>query len=507
LKLARLCRWIWWKIAINLTILLLVPINSPASTPEDINALYLPSHCFTERKIDEFVHYAKLAGINAAVLHVKDPHGRIRWVSGNEQAAEIGAVASNGLVERTLRQLRAQNFWTIAKLDVFVDHQLVTKRPDMGIIDIQSGDPWSDKKGLYWANPYNQQVWEYNIALCKELVRLGFDEIQFDYIRFPSDGNLSAIEYPLNTGKYNKTECIAKFLELAHAKLKPMGVTISVDVFGMVAWKTQDFGVGQLVETIAPHVDVICPMLYPSHFPPGFLGKKKPGEYPLEIMELSMRQMITRTDKIIRPWVQGFWYSPGDINAQLDGLVAAKTTGWSVWNPSGRYSTTYKALAVRLNQTFPSPQFYPAVAEIIDNDERIIPGNHRVVNFTNYKQGYSIVSLEQPKKGVKSVYSTLIQVLETLDEGIMDQILTTRAIPFSRITCRYNKKMRLADLLCSDLQIDPRRLRPKAIYIDWGKGCRFTARIPENRLINYRIAAEATFEKDQDVYAILSKHL
>jgi hypothetical protein len=274
-----------------------------------------------------------------------------------------------------------------------------------------------------------------------------------------------------------------------------------------VAWKTVDFGVGQLIETIAPHVDVICPMLYPSHFPSGFLGKKNPGEYPQEIMELSLKRMKGRTDKIIRPWVQGFWYEPGDINAQLDGLSVAGKTGWSVWNASGNYSTTYKALAIRLNQTFPAPQFYPSISEIIHNDERIIPGNHRVVNFTNYKQGYSIVSLEESKNGSKSAYSTLIKVLDTLDEGIMDRILATRGIPFSRLTSKYNKKVRLADLLCKDLQIDPRRFRPKAIYVDWQNGCRFTGTIPEDRLINYRIAAEVTFAKDLDVYAILSKQL
>jgi hypothetical protein len=305
----------------------------------------------------------------------------------------------------------------------------------------------------------------------------------------------------------NKTQCIGKFLESAHAKLKPMGATISVDLFGMVAWKTADFGVGQVIETIAPYVDVICPMLYPSHFPSGFLGKKKPGEHPQEIMELSMLRMKSRTGKIIRPWVQGFWYNPGDINAQLDGISESGTSGWSVWNPSGNYSTTYRALAARLNQTFPAPQFYPPVTQIIQNDERVIPGNHRVVNFTNYKQGYSIVSLEESKNGRKSAYSTLIQVMETLDEGIMDQILATREIPVSRLTCKYNKKVRLAELLCMDLQIDPRRLRPQTIYIDWQNGCRFSQTIPEDRLINYRIAGEAVFARDQDIYAILSKHL
>jgi hypothetical protein len=141
------------------------------------------------------------------------------------------------------------------------------------------------------------------------------------------------------------------------------------------------------------------------------------------------------------------------------------------------------------------------------NDERIIPGNQRVVNYTNYKQGYSIVSLERSKNGSKGAYSTLIKVLETLDEGIMDRVLATRKIPFSRLTCKYNKKVRLAELLCKDLQIDPRRLRPKAIYIDWQNGCRFSGTIPADRLVNYRIAGEVIFAKDRDIYAILSKHL
>jgi hypothetical protein len=507
LKSARLCKWIRWNIAITLTVTLLVPFYSQASIPDNINALYLPSHCFTDRKINEFVHYAKLAGINAAVLHVKDPHGRLRWQSANPQAQKIRAVASTGRVEPTLRQLKAQGFWTIAKLDVFADHQLVSKRPEMGIIDRQSGNPWLDQNGLYWANPYNPKVWRYNIALCWELVKLGFDEIQFDYIRFPSDGDLAAIEYPHKAEGLAKTECISRFLESARIKLKPTGVVISIDVFGMVAWKTVDFGVGQQIESIAPHVDVICPMLYPSHFPTGFLGKKRPGEYPLEIMASSMQRMNSRTGKTIRPWVQGFWYKPGDINAQLDGIMTAGSSGWSVWNPSGNYSTTYKALAARMNQTFPAPQFYPSVVEIAQNDDRIIPGDRRIVNFTNYNQGYSIVSLDQTETGKKGDYSTLIQVLETIDEGIMDKILTQRAIPFSRLTSKYSKKLRLAGLICKDLRLDPRRLQPKAIYIDWRNGCQFTRTIPDSRLIHYRIAAESVFSKDQDVYAILSKQL
>jgi len=478
-----------------LTGYIFIPSDTCAELPENIKAIYLPSHCFTDRKISEFTHYARLAGLNAIVLHVKDPYGLIRWKSNNQLAKEMGAIASNGLVEHALRRLKEQGFWCIAKLDVFVDHRLVYNHPFMGILDIRTGGPWNDKNGLYWANPFNRKVWEYNIALCQELVDLGFDEIQFDYIRFPSDGDLSVTNYPLKPDNLTRTECIGKFLETAYKKLKPTGISISVDLFGLVAWKTEDFGVGQKIEAIAPNADVICPMFYPSHFPKGFLGQQNPGRIPLEIMKLSAKRMQKRTSKQIRPWIQGFWYTPEDINAQIDGLSQAHTNSWSVWNPSGNYSATYAAIATRLNQVFPEPQFYPSVTEICQNDERVIPGKSRIVNLTNYKQGYTIISLEESAKGVGKSYSTLIQVFGTLDEGIMDRILTAREIPLSRLTGKYTKKLRLTDLLRRDLQINPRVLRPRPIYIDWQNGCVFSHVIPREHLSNYRIAGEAAFRK------------
>jgi hypothetical protein len=501
LKPIHICKKILWHLFIGVVIINTMSSLSFARLPKKVNALYLPAHSFSARKINEFIHYAELAGINAAVLHVKDPHGWIRWKSENATAVEIGAVAATGRVEPVLKRLKAEGFWTIAKLDLFVDHRLVTRHPEMGITDTATGGPWVDKNGLGWANPYHQAVWEYNIDLAQELVVLGFDEIQFDYIRFPSDGNLASIHYPHKPEHLDRPRCIGMFLESAYARLHPLGVTISVDLFGLVAWKTEDFGIGQVIESIAPHVDVICPMLYPSHFPPGFLGRQTPGDYPLEIMEMSLKRLRKRTDKSIRPWIQGFWYSTRKINAQINGLANAQTTDWSVWNPGGNYATTYAALARRLNQTFPEPQFYPSLAEIASRDQRIIPGNSRVVNLTDYKNGYSIISLEKPGTHKTPAYATLIQVLETLDEGIMDHILTIRRIPFSRRTARYSKKLWLADLFCRDLQTEPRLLRPRPVYIDWSNDCRFTLAIPRERLSSYRAAGEAVFTADRDILA------
>lgn len=472
-----------------------------AALPEKVNAIYLPPYSLTERKITEFFHYASLTGLNAVVMHVKDPHGRIHWKSKNKRARAMGAVAANGSVETALKRLKDQGFWCIAKLDLFADHRLVYHNPYMGILDVRTGGPWNDKNGLYWANPYNPQVWQYNIALCRELIDLGFDEIQFDYIRFPSDGDLSVINYPLRPKNLTRTACIGQFLETAYRELKPTGVTISVDLFGLVAWKTKDFGVGQNIEAMAPYVDVICPMLYPSHFPAGFLGMQDPSESPHEIMELSTKRLQKRTGKKIRPWIQGFWYKPEEVNAQIDGLCQARSYSWSVWNPSGNYSATYAALAIQTNQKFPEPQFYPSVADLGDRVERVVPGKSRIVNFTSYKKGYTIITLEKYRRGAGKSYSNLNQVLGTLEEGIMDRILAARKIPFSRFTPKYRKKSQLVALLCADMQIDPRVLRPGPIYIDWQNDCKFTPDIPPDRLSSYRTAGEAAFVKGRDVYA------
>jgi len=490
-------------VVVFLTGSFLMPAIGLAAMPEKVNAIYLPPHCFTARKVTEIAHYAELTDLNAVVLHVKDPYGNIRWNSKNQLAQKMGAVASAGRVERTLQRLKKMGLWCIAKLDVFADHRLVYHNPDLGILDIRTGWPWNEKNGLYWADPYDNRVWEYNIALSQELVDLGFDEIQFDYIRFPSDGDLTVTNYPDKTDDVSRVECIGNFLATAYQKLKPTGTTLSVDVFGFVAWRTEDFGVGQSIEAMAPHVDVFCPMLYPSHFPKGFLGYEDSSEKPLEIMELSTKRMQKRTTKRIRPWIQGFWYTPDEINAQIDGLDRAQVRSWSVWNPSGNYSKTYDAIEARLNRQFPAPRFYPSVTEIAQNKERAIPGKSKIVNFTNYKQGYTIISLEKFAKGAGKSYSTLNKVLGTLDEGIMDRILTARQIPFSWYTTNYQKKRRLVKLICKDLQVDPRALSPKPIYIDWQNGCMFTRAVPKERLKNYRFVDEAAFRNKDDIYANL----
>ncbi|MCB2146669.1 MAG: putative glycoside hydrolase [Deltaproteobacteria bacterium] len=460
---------------------------SLAETSKDcFNAVYIPPHKITQRTFDEIVHYAALTPVNAVVLHVKSPKGKLLWPSENTMAVQLGVGANHSGLEKHVARLKKDNIRTIAKLDVFADHQLASAMPELSVMDSASGTPWTDANGLHWANPSDSRVWDYNIALSKELARMGFDEIQFDYVRFPSDGNLSIISYPNTLPGFSKADCIASFLEKAHDALKPMGVAISADVFGLIAWKTDDFGVGQVLEKMAPHLDVICPMFYPSHFPPGFLGKQSPGEFPEMIMETSMRSMMKRTNKPIRPWIQGFWYQPQQIVAQFNGIENASGHSWSIWSPTGRYGLSYQAMAERSGVSLSKPKFYPEVADLVSKNDRLIRGHSSVVSYTSFKMGYSILSLEASEKGKRSRYSSPAAILATLEEGIMDRILEKRGIPFNADAEPYTKRKLLSDLLCSDLGKDARRMRPGPIHIDWARDCTFSATgIPQVRLDRY----------------------
>ena len=472
------------------TLIMLLALSFPftahsSTSPEKLTGVYFPSGCLYGRSFQGIVHYMKVSGLNLAVLHAKDPLGRLFWKSNNSTARAIDASAPNASLENAISTLKQKGIWTAAKLDVFQDSLLVTNFPEMGVMDSETGKLWADHKGLHWANPYDIRVWDYTIALCRELIALGVDEIQFDYLRFPSDGDMATIEYPIVIEGISKDECIGKFLAFANSKLKPTGVTISVDLFGMTAWKTKDFGVGQVLEQIAPHVDVICPMFYPSHFPENFLNLENPGQYPHRIMKSSLQQMKKRTDKEIRPWIQGFWYTPEEIDAQLQGVAECEGQDWTVWNPSGRYAETFNALAAKTGTTFPEPEFYPPLEDLKDRIDLIMPGRAKIINHTCYREGYSILSLDDSVIDEKHKYTTISGVMSTLDESIIDRILTNRQLDFNRWTSLRTKVMHLTTLIIQDLDIDPFRMNPSPIYIDWDAGCIFTKSIPPDRLELY----------------------
>jgi hypothetical protein len=482
--------------------------HSPAvaSALDRFHAVYVPPHKITQRTFDEIVHYATLTPVNAVVLHVKSPKGKLLWPSKNGIARQLGVASRHSGLAKHVKRLKKDHIRTIAKLDVFADHQLAATMPALSVMDGFMGLPWTDANGLHWSNPSDSRVWAYNIALSKELVQMGFDEIQFDYVRFPSDGDLSTIVYPNTVAGFSKSDCITSFLKNAHDELKPLGVSISADIFGLTAWKTDDFGVGQVLEKMAPHLDIICPMFYPSHFPSGFLGKKSPGEFPEMIMEASMRSMMKRTNKPIRPWVQGFWYQPQQIAEQIDGIEKSSGSSWSIWSPTGRYGLSYKAMADRSGVALSKPKYYPTMADLSSEKDRSIRGHSTVVNFTSFKAGYSILSLEASENGKRSSYFSPAAIVATLEESIMDHILEKRNIPIRSDAEPYTKRKLLSDLMCSDLEKDARRMRPEPIYIDWVQNCIFSTNgIPQPRLDVYAQVARQPEPVVQETASTVSR--
>jgi hypothetical protein len=503
LPLFGISRFFIMRFIFILFLVFFIPSNASSSTffshpfstrseakPEKLTGVYFPPVCLYGRSLEGIVHYMKAAGLNLAVLHAKDPFGRLFWESNNSLAKDMGSSVSHAPLEAAIQSLKQKGIWTAVKIDVFQDSFLVKNHPEMGVEDSKTGELWADHKGLHWANPYDQRVWDYTIALCLELAELGVDEIQFDYIRFPSDGDLSTIEYPVKLDHTSPQECIGKFLAYAHSKLKPSGVMISVDLFGMTAWKTDDFGVGQVLEQITPHVDVICPMFYPSHFPENFLNLKNPAQYPYKIMKSSLEEMKKRTGKEIRPWIQGFWYTPDEIDAQLRGISENSIQSWTVWNPSGRYAETFDALAARAGAAFPEPEFYPPLEDLRERNDLVLTGLTKVINQTCYRKGYSILSLDDSAHGEKNEYATLTEVASTLDESIIDRILKGRGIAVSKWTSRRAKITHLTNMIIQDLGVDPCRMRPAPIYIDWDNGCYFSLSVPHQRLDLYQSQVE-----------------
>ncbi|MBI9087855.1 MAG: hypothetical protein JEZ12_01405 [Desulfobacterium sp.] len=446
--------------------------------PESVRGIYLPANRLNTRRLTQAIHYARLAHLNAVVVHVKDPRGGVVWNSRNAIALSIGAVKGKGGVERALKQLKENKIWAIAKIDVFSDDLLARNYPGVGIEDKTHGGLWQDRNGLGWTNPFDTRVWAYVLDLCRELAAMGFDELQFDYVRFPSDGRLASIRYPLVQEGVSKARCIGNFVSRARDVLKPLGVVISVDLFGLTAWKRDDFGVGQVLEEIAPFVDVICPMFYPSHFPTGFLGWEVPGDYPEKIMALSMAALKKRTSKRIRPWIQGFWYDPGQIQAQMDGVASQGTASWAVWHPSGNYSTLYQALARSMDTTFPEPVLYPPIETLRKKGVGIVHGAMGIVNLTDYTGGDSVLSLERPKPGVPPRFATASGVVSTMDEAILDRILFKRNIAYPRLATKTRKVLLVATLLFEDTGIDPRKMGEAPVHVNWDQDCVFTRRVP-----------------------------
>jgi len=243
-----------------------------------------------------------------------------------------------------LRACQERVIYAIARLVTFKDPILAKVKPEWAITR-KSGRLYLDGEELPWGDPYKQEVRDYNVSIAREVAALGFDEIQFDYIRFPSDGIISDIEYGITSTRETRTAAIVRFCEEAHTALSAMGVMMSIDIFGLITWVDTDWdeGIGQRLVDLARHADYVSPMVYPSTYASGHMGYKEPARYPYEVVSESLRRAKLQTKAKLRPWLQhyslwGVEYGTKELLAQKQAAEDAKTHGWLFWNAGGAYN-------------------------------------------------------------------------------------------------------------------------------------------------------------------------
>jgi hypothetical protein len=320
--------------------------------PQAVKAAYLTYYGVGDKGIRERV--LGLVGrteLNGVVIDVKGDRGLIPYRTTLPQALEAGAQGPVIIkdFDGLLADLRSRGIYTIARIVAFKDNVLAHHLPDLAIVDTRTGRPWIDNEKLGWVDPTRPEVWDYLIAIAKEAAAKGFDEIQFDYLRFPTDGRLSAARYSRPNNQAVRLETISGFLARARRELEPMGVFLAADVFGYTAFNDNDTDIGQRIEELAPYLDYICPMVYPSGYHRGIPGVRNPVENPYEIVKESVRLIRKRSGhatSVVRPWIQDFRdyafdrriFGVREIRAQIRGGDEAGAAGFMLWNPRNDYT-------------------------------------------------------------------------------------------------------------------------------------------------------------------------
>jgi hypothetical protein len=309
--------------------------------------------------------------VNALVIDMKDEFGLNYQSEVPRFAQNAGEMAKLRDVRALVDTLRAHGILPIARLVVFKDSVTARVHPEW-TIRRQDGSIWRDHKGLAWVNPYHRELWDYNIGVAEELVRLGFGEVQFDYIRFPEPYRSLPTQVFTGGGGQSKPDAVAEFLRTANTRLDKLGVRTTADVFGLVTTVNGPLEVAQHWEKLAPVTDVLLPMVYPSHYPPGSFGIRRPNAEPYRTINVAISRARERNERLgvrgeaVRPYLQAFSlgqppYGAEEVRQQKQAVYDAGYDGWVLWHPGSKYEPFVAALergalvSRRKAQPTPSP--------------------------------------------------------------------------------------------------------------------------------------------------------
>lgn len=330
-----------------------VPEPEPEPKPyvhPKVKGIYVSAHiAATPHFLDPLLTWIDETELNAVVIDVKDDYGKIPWVT------EVPLAVNNKLYDTRLKnidvlmqRLQTLEIYPIARLVTFKDAALAKAKPEWAV-KTKSGAIWTDRTKTAWLDPYCEDAWVYIVDVAKEAAAKGFKEIQFDYVRFPSDGNMSTILYSHST-EATRAETIRDFLMYAKSELEPLGVKVSADIFGLVTVvKTNDMGIGQVLEDVYSAVDVVSPMVYPEHYAAHTFGIPDPDKEPYLTVLKSLQAAKERladtpyAEKVIvRPWLQDFTlrhtYGVEEIREQIRAVHDAGFEEWLLWDSKCRYT-------------------------------------------------------------------------------------------------------------------------------------------------------------------------
>lgn len=318
-------------------------------TPEEVKGIYISSWVAgTKDWRNDLINFVSSSELNAVIIDMKDYSGKISFKPLDKDLLSANSYENRiPDIDELIKKLHNENIYVIARVSVFQDSNLAQNNPRFAIKS-KKGGIWKDNKGVAWLDPANPEVWNYVIKVAKEAEKRGFDEVNFDYVRFPSDGNLKNMKFDFWDGGITKAEIIKSFFSYLHENLGNLGVPISADLFGLTTWRTDDMNIGQVLENAIPYFDYVSPMVYPSHYPPGFDGYKNPAAHPYEIVSTSLNKAVERlviagfSPLKIRPWLQDFdlgaVYDASMIRKQKQAVYDAGLNSFLIWDPSNKYT-------------------------------------------------------------------------------------------------------------------------------------------------------------------------
>src|SRR3979490_2615931 len=319
----------------------------------EVRAIYLTGVMAGSQHGQRIIRHWREVGGNAVVFDIKDSDGIVNIAFDHPLATGQRHYISD--LPKLIHFLHSENMHAIARIAIFRDEHLVTTHPELAVKSHRTGQPWRENGKLVWTDPSNPKVQDYDIALAKFVAESGVDEVQFDYVRFPAEGDQkdAGFTYQTEHPKWQRSEIIADFLKRANAEIHPTGALFSLDVFGIMAWQRPvDLAhTGQDIVLMAKHCDVLSPMIYPSHFF-GMDGVALPGDAPEHFISTSMarfEKITVGSGVVIRPWLQAFaWktktYSPDYIRAQVSTSKQQGGIGFLLWNARNDYSKPYTAM-------------------------------------------------------------------------------------------------------------------------------------------------------------------